>query len=63
MRVSMDVLSQQIGTLSLANHRSTPDVFTHRKIVTVFICTFHGGSFEDFKVAIFKRSAQTNSHQ
>ena len=38
-------------------------VFTHRHIVTSFIFAFGGSSFEDFRVAIFKRSAQTSSHQ
>ena len=55
-------------------------VFTHRHIVTSFICNFggsasaangsgggiptpSGSSFNDFKVAIFKRSAQTSSYQ
>ena len=38
-------------------------VFTHRHIVTSFICTFDISSFKDFRVAIFKRSAQTSSYQ
>ena len=38
-------------------------VFTHRHIVTSFVCTFGGSSFNDFRVAIFKRSPETSSYQ
>ena len=65
MRIPMNVADQilQDEGLDVPVQRRTPEVFTHRHIVTSFICTFHGSSFEDFKVAIFKRSNKTHSHQ
>lgn len=66
MRVSMNGVTDrdpQYGDEPLKAYRSTPEVFAHRQIVTAFLCTFHGSSFQDFKVAIFRRSSQTNSHQ
>ena len=55
---------EAMSTLALNNSdQDLTDVFHHRQIVTSFICTSVGSSFKDFKVAIFKRSNQTRSHQ
>ena len=61
----METITKQVQNrgISLTSPRRTLEVFAHRQVVTAFICTFHGSSFEDFKVAIFKRSNQTHSHQ
>ncbi|KAI4151084.1 MAG: hypothetical protein LQ340_003706 [Diploschistes diacapsis] len=47
-------ISQQLEDMTLTVQGRTPEIFAHRQIVTAFICTFQGSSFEDFRVAIFK---------
>jgi hypothetical protein len=57
--------SPQSQDLSLLNrtHSVHSPTFSNRRIVTSFLCTFNGTSFQDFKVAIFKRSQKANSHR